>query len=449
MARVVGTCLFLLLAGLSPVVAGTPASADTAAPPSYAASAERAMRAGKFPSPITKLTAVPGPQPGQATFKWKSEGQRTDFFRLETALTPAPVGKQGRNFTTFKISKKASKVGGGSYKYTLTAAQANKAGAGLGTANYLHFRLAAVNETRTKKIERRFPSLEAVGIAGRAPTGSGANLRVGDWNVRLDETPGDTAQDQADHPWSKRSNLVADQIVDLQPGVVGLQAVLPRMVPDLKQALPGYYRLTREDAYDNSPGQARILYDDRRFETVHDCTTSNGPNCKLTLEGGNVIPVAKLRDKATLEELWVVTAHLTVGKDNEGLRERQIEEVVTWAKDQRAAEPGVPVIFTGDINTQQRSKEGHLPHRALIRGGFYDSAAAVNQVRLNYSSVNHFATPERPDPIGFGPRLDVIMMLGMTGASRFEIVLSDGGSSTRGTDYPSDHNFVYADLKLP
>ena len=451
MARAVGTCLFLLLAGLSPVAVGTSASADSAASSSYAASAERALRAGKNPSPITNLTATPGPQPGQATFRWKSEGERTDFFRLETALTPAPVGDEGRNYTTFKITKKASKLGGGKYKYTLSAAQAKKAGAGLVTANYLHFRLAAVNETRTKKFVRRYPSLESVGIAGRAPTGSGADLRVGDWNVRLDVTPGtpDPAQDQADHPWSKRSRLVADQIVELQPGVVGLQALLPRMVPDLKQHLPGYYRLTRETAYGDTPGAARILYDNRRFEPVTDCTNSEGPNCKLTLDGGVVIPVAKLRDTATQEEFWFATAHLTVGKDKEELRERQIEDVVAWAKDRRAAEPGVPVVFTGDINTHQRSKEGQLPHRALIRGGFYDSAAAVRQMRLNYSTVNHYATPERPDPLGFGPRLDVIVMLGMTGADRFEIVLSEGGSSTRGTDYPSDHNFIYADLKLP
>ncbi len=451
MVRVVGICLFLLLAGLSPVAGGTPASADAVDPSSYAASAERALRAGKYPSPITGLTTAPGPQPGQATIRWRSAGERTDFFRLETALTPAPVGQKGRNYTTFKITKKASRLGGGKYKYTLSAAQTRKAGAALGTANYLHLRLAAVNETRTKKFERRYPSLESVGIAGRAATGSGSDLRVGDWNVRLDVTPGapDPAADQADHPWSKRSKFVADQIVELQPGVVGLQALLPRMVPDLNQHLPGYYRLTRETAYGNSAGQARILYDNRRFETVHDCTTGDGPNCKLTLEGNNVIPLAKLRDKNTLEEFWVVTAHLTVGKGKEGLRERQIQDVIDWAKDQRAAEPGVPVIFTGDINTHQRSKEGQLPHRALIRGGFYDSAAAARQVRLNFATVNHYATPERPDPLGFGPRLDVIMMLGLTGADRFEIVLSDGGSSPRGTDYPSDHNFIYADLKLP
>jgi len=446
--RVVGTCLFLLLAGLTPVAGGSPASAQ-GPDPSYAVNAERALRAGKYPSPITKLTTAPGPRPGQATLKWKSEGRRTDFFRLETSLTPAPAGKKGRSFTTFKITKRASKVRAGLFKYTLSSRQTKKAGAALGTANYLHVRLYAVNKTRTKRFERRWPPLETVGIAGRAPTGSGSDLRVGDWNVRLDVTNGDTAQDLADHPWSKRAELVADQVVALQPGVVGLQAVLPRMVGDLNQHLPGYYRLTRETAYNNSPGIARILYDNRRFETVDDCTTSDGPNCKLTLDGGNVIPLARLRDLATLEEFWVVTAHLTVGKGKEELRERQTEQIVAWAQERRTAEPGVPIIFTGDINSQQRSTEGHLPHRALIRGGFYDSAAAVRQVRLQYATVNHYATPERPDPLGFGPRLDVIMMLGMTGASRFEIVLSKGGSSTRGTDYPSDHNFIYADLKLP
>jgi hypothetical protein len=56
--------------------------------------------------------------------------------------------------------------------------------------------------------------------------------------------------------------------------------------------------------------------------------------------------------------------------------------------------------------------------------------------------VNGYRTTESPSPYGFGSRYDTIFTLGMPGAQRFEQIITSG-------TYPSDHNLVFADLRLP
>ena len=63
-------------------------------------------------------------------------------------------------------------------------------------------------------------------------------------------------------------------------------------------------------------------------------------------------------------------------------------------------------------------------------------------MNLEYNSVNDHAANEKPSNYGFGSVIDAIMTQGMPGASRFEEVLT-------GTPYPSDHNLIDADLRLP
>jgi hypothetical protein len=63
-------------------------------------------------------------------------------------------------------------------------------------------------------------------------------------------------------------------------------------------------------------------------------------------------------------------------------------------------------------------------------------------VNLKYNTMNGYLSPEEPSLHGFGARIDAVLTLGMPGASRFEEVLT-------GSPYPSDHNMVYADVRLP
>ena len=122
------------------------------------------------------------------------------------------------------------------------------------------------------------------------------------------------------------------------------------------------------------------------------------------------------------------------------LRGRQAQAIVTGIN--RINTLHLPVIFGGDTNSSQTSPGHDSPMRALLAGGYYDSSAAATQVNLEYNTVNGFAPNEQPSNYGFGARLDAIATLGMPGASRFEIVRT-------GSPYPSDHNLIIADLRLP
>src|SRR3954451_22986862 len=65
-----------------------------------------------YPDPITSVTMHPGPRPGETTIKWRAGGAHTDFFKIQTALTPfspykASIPDKGRHFRVFKAPGKA------------------------------------------------------------------------------------------------------------------------------------------------------------------------------------------------------------------------------------------------------------------------------------------------------------------------------------------------------
>jgi hypothetical protein len=68
--------------------------------------------------------------------------------------------------------------------------------------------------------------------------------------------------------------------------------------------------------------------------------------------------------------------------------------------------------------------------------------AAADAQNLQYNSVNHYDAPEKPCNYGFGSMYDTIVTLNMPGADRFVQVLT-------GAPWPSDHNMVYTDVRLP
>src|SRR5215208_4174186 len=90
-----------------------------------------------LPSKITTAFGRRGPRPGSTTIRWKSEGGHTDFYRITTALTPFGTPGHpgpGRHSMTWRAP-------GDVTHYTLSPAKTAKAGAALGTARHLFFRI--------------------------------------------------------------------------------------------------------------------------------------------------------------------------------------------------------------------------------------------------------------------------------------------------------------------
>jgi hypothetical protein len=393
----------------------------------------------RFPSDsTTPVKAVSGPGPGEVTFTWGTAGDYTDYFRIDTATTPWADG--ARDHTSFKVPANLR-------KYTLTAAQTRQAKAGIGTAWTLVWTFRAVNEGASGNEERYFGQGQSR-VPGQAPTGTGSKIRVASFNIKADK-PGQPDK----FTYQSRLPRIAQLIKDKQPDIVLLQEMYTSMVPEFVATLATKnmtnYALDREIKLSTDvPGgynlQNRILYDTTKYEIVDPCLVSD-VDCYITWsqgDGPDHSPFLRMREIATGQEFYVLGWHLPNEQGSKYDENRLAAmKTITDKIDQRNTD-GLPVIVGGDTNSSQLG-EGELPHDVLMAHGFYDTASTVDHVNPEYGSVNDFEY-QKPSTFGVSPRIDVIATLGMPGSAKFvnEVV--------RKPDlFPSDHNMVWTDFRLP
>ncbi|SDS66539.1 Endonuclease/Exonuclease/phosphatase family protein [Friedmanniella luteola] len=429
--------------------------------------------AAATPSKITSVKATPGPGAGQVTFRWATAGKNTKAFKIETGLTSfskarsSSLPSSGRHAKVFTIS-------GSRRSWTMSAAQAASAGAPIGSANHLYFRLWAVNGSAT----RAYPYLQAVLPRPAAPKASGSALRMASFNVRSAKLGGS-------RQWLRRATAVAREIRGQNPGIVAVQELSPgradgknksttgsvRQTTSLVNAMRSVgapkYRLVRQNPY-IKPGVkhgsqgTRILYDTSRYTLISRCAEKTGKrnyssSCsvdlpKLSSDSRSAIrsaAYARFQDRRTGARFWVASVHLdhrhssNLAKEHvyEGLRSRQIKTVT--ARLARVNTTHDKVVLAGDINSWQNNKGGYAAHDHLVSSGFFDTAGAQTRVNFQYSTVNHFDAHLSPGATGFGSRIDVIMVKGSKGAKRFANVMRPTNAAR-----PSDHNLIVSDLVL-
>jgi endonuclease/exonuclease/phosphatase family metal-dependent hydrolase len=292
--------------------------------------------------------------------------------------------------------------------------------------------------------KRWYAFIQPATVAGMAPTGSGTSIRAASYNVRLA-----TKDTGTSHNWADRTPRIADNLNSVHPAIVAMQEMLANMwtskdggtglATALQRVGMGSYQLTRKTPWSKTvPMDARILYDNDQLQLMSRCDDTQ-QTCGIPLPGGTVAAYGLFRDRSSGEEFWFVSAHLRPGDGGEQLRADEAQTIVDAMADLNRA--NLPVIYGADMNSFQTNGDHNLPHGVFTSAGYYDTSAAVKQVNLEYNTVNQFASPEKPSPNGFGARVDVIMTQGLQGASRFEEVRT-------GSPYPSDHNMVYADMRL-
>jgi len=396
-----------------------------------------------MPDRITRTLGRRGRQPGSATIRWKSRGGHTDFYRITTALTPFGSSDhpgKGRHPMTWRAP-------GGATHYTLSPAQTAQAGAALGTARHLFFRIKAVRAGKADTAVRSYNHLNSTTVAGRGSSGNGTKLRFAAYNVHV------ASKDVKGHPWSKRQHLIAKKIAKFHPAVVGISELMPNMWTSdaggkglhraLRRAGAGRYKLTRTTSYWKDAGQdARILYDPNKVTLASGCDDSV-PSCYIMVPDSkkHIAAYALFHDRASGREFYFVTAHLSPGNNakTDALRGRQAQAMSSGIKG--INESNVPVIFATDANSSQTSAGVDAPHSVLLADGWYNTQAAATVVNDKVNSVNHYAREGR-SPYGFGSMYDSIMTLNLPGAALWKQVLT-------GSPWPSDHNMVFADLRLP
>jgi endonuclease/exonuclease/phosphatase family metal-dependent hydrolase len=156
----------------------------------------------------------------------------------------------------------------------------------------------------------------------------------------------------------------------------------------------------------------------------------------------HVAAYARFQDRASGQEFYFVSAHLSAGNDaaTDALRGRQAQAMNAGIR--AVNRQNLPVVFATDANSSQTSAGVDAPHTALLQAGWYNTIAAARTVNLQYNSVNHYDLPQRPSPYGFGCMYDSIHTLNMPGADLFAQLLT-------GAPGPSDHNLVLAVVRLP
>ena len=439
------------------------------------------------PDAVTAVKARAGNAPGEIAFTWTAGGGHTSYFRLETATTEfspfsgSGLPRKGRNWTSFTISP-------GTRTYTLSASQTAAAGAPVQSGNHLYFRLFAVDNPPQpgSTAETSYQYEQIARSAGKAATGA-SPLRVANYNVHTIE-PGDSGQ----LLWTTRGPRVADDIIAAHPGIVTLEELSPGPVhPDagytgidkVNDSQAAYlvkylhdkgatqYALTRTSSYTWSTSGiqgARILYDTTKYQLLSSCSDQNSsgqyqsPDCAFQLYKRSVdnetfhrwAAYAHFQEIATGTTFWVLTRH----QDNrnpadytqrlafEQLRQKQLEDALTYLETRTGWTAGEPIILGMDQNTWQSNPPGFLPHGSLISDGFYDTAGAVTKTNFQYATENKqydTGLKQAATSLGAGARLDVIATLGMPGAATFDIWHHDD------TLVRSDHNMVTADVELP
>ena len=438
-----------------------------------------AVAAVARPASFGTVTSAPGLKPGEVTISWTHDGANTTRYEVETGLTSfsrtdTSLPLHGRGWKVFTAPASARSL-------TLTADQTAAAGAAVGSANHLYFRLRAVNATSAGQTFRDYPYLQTVGVAPAVPAATGTPVRVGSFNIRSARFLTD------DRVWLERVSDVAGSIIDNKLGVVALQELGPGRADGVTGSTTGYarqteslvteltnqgasrYKLIRTTPYVKAGTVTatqgmRILYDTSKYTMLSKCVnTTDGSayssSCTVTLpirptgdDSGDrrKATYAKFADKASGERFYFVSVHLdhrhsstvAVEKTYDALRAAQVKAAIDGVASENTE--NLPVILGGDLNTWQNNKVGYSAHNVLIENGFYDTAAAQKHTDLRFTTMNGFE-PTLSDPgAGFGSRLDAVLAKGITGASYWENVM-DVTDSTR----PSDHNMVFADIRLP
>lgn len=105
-----------------------------------------------------------------------------------------------------------------------------------------------------------------------------------------------------------------------------------------------------------------------------------------------------------------------------------------------------PVIIAGDFTSNNEVHgDAHPAQPTIVRAGYYDAMASLSRTGVAYSTVNKRAH-ESASPSGVGGRPDSIFLKGIQGSVSYVNVANWYGGQAKP---PSDHNLVYADIRVP
>ena len=274
-------------------------------------------------------------------------------------------------------------------------------------------------------------------------TMSGQEMLVGSYNIR-NKNDGDSLRGNL---WSKRCQVICDQVRFMAPAVLGTQEVLHTQLNDMLQRLDGYgyIGVGRDDGKEGGE-YAAILYDRNRLQLLDEgnfwlSETPDVPRLGWDAACIRICTWGRFRDTLTTKEFCFFNLHMDhVGKvaRREGARlvVRKIAEIAH----------GEPVILTGDFNVDQNDEI----YTIFTESGLLKDSYASASVRLaengTFNSFNpRLKTESRIDHVFVSPQTDV----------RAYGMLTDiywtpqPAAAQKGSDAPEELSLREAKIRLP
>lgn len=264
-----------------------------------------------------------------------------------------------------------------------------------------------------------------------APT---ADLGVMSFNIRYG-----TAND-GDNRWPLRRDFLMDVVRQDNADVIGLQEALHTQIVEMTTALPAYgvIGVGRDDG--KTRGEyAAILYRRDRFHVAESGTFwfSDTPAVVASTSWGNTITRictwARLIDRQGAA-FWVFNVHL----DHQSQPSRERSTALLAERIRARANPGEPVIVTGDFNVGEDNPA--LP--VLVSGA---SPLLVDTFRRLHAAATEVGTFTGFDANRTtGDKIDYVLVTPGVEVLKAAIV-----RTAKDGRLPSDHFPVTATLRLP
>lgn len=246
--------------------------------------------------------------------------------------------------------------------------------------------------------------LSALGAVFAMAVGA-QSLFVGSYNIRYHNED----DDLEGNVWTKRCQVICDQINFESPDVLGTQEVLAAQLGDLTAGLDGYGALGvgRDDGKEAGE-YAAIFYKKDRIRVVRDghfwlSEHPDRPGLGWDAVCTRICTWAEMEQKATGLRFFFFNLHT----DHVGVVARRESVRLVLSRIHELAK-GAPVVLTGDFNVDQRD-EAYLMLEAS--GAVRDSYKAARLRFAENGTFNDFKTAaftdSRIDHVFVSPQFDV------------------------------------------
>jgi endonuclease/exonuclease/phosphatase family metal-dependent hydrolase len=245
----------------------------------------------------------------------------------------------------------------------------------------------------------------------------------------------------AENRWTARRQMLVDLLRKQNPDLIGVQEALDGQLSDILRGLPGYAvaGVGRDDG--RAAGEySAVLFRTARFRLAQAGTfwLSAMPETVGSRTWGNritrICSWARLIDQGG-QALWMYNVHL----DHESQPSREQSVQLLLERIRARADPGEPVIVTGDFNVGEGNPALEpLLGRSNGTPPFIDTFRALHPGETEVGTYTAFEFGRTK-----GDKIDYVLVEPGT-----EVLRADILRFSRNKRYPSDHFPVTASIRL-